>query len=443
MIKRLFASQLRRNMLSGACMTVLQVCAMMLGYPVYLHFLGYETYGLWLILGTVLSFAQLGNLGIGQAVMKLVAQEAGNHNPEGTKRYIVCAVTLLGVSGLIAWIFILVFRSCLITVFGIQGMHAETAYRLLPYVGVLNILVFQSQTLHGAISGLGRMDLAHIIQTATRFLSLGISVLLLYSGHGIASLLVGNMVSCFIAVLISISTLQRLLPGSLLSGSGFDRQRCRCLLRFGGTLFAGSLLQMLLHPFNKLIISRFVGLNAVPIYEIAFNGSMQVRGLLETGFRSLMPEISRLGVCLNQHARQRIRDINRKALYTILTGGLLVYGLLLVSAGPLLLLWLGQRFVTILPSIFRILLVASFMGVLGVPAYYTLIGLGHVRHALFGSAIQSSISCILLTAAVASDTFSGLHTVGIIMTLATACATLYLLYNQQRLQNTLWGGRQS
>jgi hypothetical protein len=34
-------------------------------HPIYLHFLGYEKYGVWLVLATVLTFVQLGNLDMG------------------------------------------------------------------------------------------------------------------------------------------------------------------------------------------------------------------------------------------------------------------------------------------------------------------------------------------------------------------------------------------
>ncbi len=64
MIKKLFSSQLRINMASGFVTTVINLIVLAIAYPVYLHFLGYETYGVWLILATVLTFAQLGNLGI-------------------------------------------------------------------------------------------------------------------------------------------------------------------------------------------------------------------------------------------------------------------------------------------------------------------------------------------------------------------------------------------
>jgi len=57
MVKRLFYSQLRLNMASGVATTVVNTVVVMAGYPIYLHFRGYEKYGVWLILATVLTFA--------------------------------------------------------------------------------------------------------------------------------------------------------------------------------------------------------------------------------------------------------------------------------------------------------------------------------------------------------------------------------------------------
>ena len=65
MIRRLFSTQLRINILSGVATSVVNVVLLAIAFPLYLHFLGYEKYGVWLVLATVLSFAQLGNLGIG------------------------------------------------------------------------------------------------------------------------------------------------------------------------------------------------------------------------------------------------------------------------------------------------------------------------------------------------------------------------------------------
>jgi len=63
MIRRLFSSQLRINMVSGVAVTVVNTVVLAIAYPVYLHFLGYERYGVWLVPATILTFAQLCDLG--------------------------------------------------------------------------------------------------------------------------------------------------------------------------------------------------------------------------------------------------------------------------------------------------------------------------------------------------------------------------------------------
>jgi O-antigen/teichoic acid export membrane protein len=89
MIKKLFSSQLRINMASGMLTTVINTVVIVVAYPIYLHFLGYEKYGVWLVLATVMTFTQVGNLGMGPAVMKLVAEEYGRGDIEGIQHYTI------------------------------------------------------------------------------------------------------------------------------------------------------------------------------------------------------------------------------------------------------------------------------------------------------------------------------------------------------------------
>ena len=87
LINKLFGSQLRRNMTSGAVITALGTIASLVAYPMYLSYLGAETYGLWLVLAVVLHLSLVGMLGIPQAVTKLVAEEEGRGDSEGIQRW--------------------------------------------------------------------------------------------------------------------------------------------------------------------------------------------------------------------------------------------------------------------------------------------------------------------------------------------------------------------
>jgi len=376
-------------MFSGLVTTLVNGIALAVAYPVYLHFLGYEKYGLWLVLSVVLMFAQLGDLGVGAAVMKLVAEEYGRGNIEGVQGYITAAVAILGATGLVVIIGLLVFRTQIVALFKLSPQNAKTALWLLPYVGVLSVGVYIVRAINAAVSGLGRMDLANYILSAGKIIAVGVSSILLWLGKGIESLLIGNTLSYIFVGCASLFVIRKKANVRPLRLGCLNVQCCKRVLRFGSGVFGGSLVSMLLSPFNKLMLSRYAGVSSVPVYEIAFNGSMQVRSLFEAGLRSLMPEISRLNGIATKYAWDRIIQIYRHAMRLILFVGVPIYVTLIVFSPLLLRVWLGDRYVEVLLPAFRIMLLGTFIMLLGVPAYYTIMGLGKVRYIMKMSLMSS------------------------------------------------------
>ena len=107
-------------MASGFATTIVNVAVTGIGYPVYLHFLGYEKYGVWLILATIISFVQLSNLGISSAVMKLVAEEKAREDYQGIEHYVTTAMLIITISGLLALLVILWFKAQIISFFSLK-----------------------------------------------------------------------------------------------------------------------------------------------------------------------------------------------------------------------------------------------------------------------------------------------------------------------------------
>lgn len=432
MIRRLFSSQLRINMVSGVAATMVNVVVLAIAYSVYLHYLGYEKYGVWLVLATVLSFAQLGNLGIGRAIMKLVAEEHGRDNMEGIQQYVATAIAMLIISGTFGLILILAFREWIVAAFKLTGDNAQMVLWLLPYIGCLSIYVFVVQVLSAALSGLGRMDLAHWTQSAGRIAAVTIASFLLYSGHGIESLLIGNTLSYVLIHIVSLVFIWRIARIRFLKIDNLSIRCCKRLLSFGLGLCGGSLIGMLLSPFNKLILSRYAGVSVVPVYEIAFNGSMQVRSLFEAGLRAIMPEISRIGANTAGNAKERITQIYRRAMKLIFLFGIPMYGAIIILLTPLLKFWLKQSFVDELPGAFRIMLISSFVSLLSVPSYYTLIGLGKVHCAFVSHVILSGVSALIILGMVINLYSISVEAVSWAILTATSLTTLYLVWQNKR-----------
>jgi O-antigen/teichoic acid export membrane protein len=427
MLKKIFPSQLHINMASGVVTTVINAAVLAVAYPVYLHFLGYKTYGVWLVLATVLTLAQLGNLGLGQAVTKLVAEEYGRGDIKAIQQYVMTALALLCLSGTVGLLIILVSKEQIVAAFRLGDEDARLVLWLLPYIGILSTYVFIVQALNATLSGLGRMDLVNWAKSVRHVAAVLTACCLLYSGRGIESLLIGNTVSNILVHALSLIWIRRIASIRLLRIKNLDKKRCKRLLRFGGGIFGGSLLSMLLNPFNKLMLARYVGVSAITIYEIAFIGSSQVRALFEVALRALMPEISRIGANMTVRGKNRIGRLKNRFMKLILFVGGPAYAVLMVFAPPLLRIWLGEEFQESLPNAFRIMMFATFFTLLGAPAYYTIIGLGKIRYFLTASLISVGGNFVLVIAYFLMSGQLSVCSIGLCMAISFAASTVYLV----------------
>lgn len=435
--RRLFSSQLRINMLSGVIATILNVVALAVAYPVYLHYLGYEIYGVWLVLATVLQFAQVGDLGINQAVMKLVAEEHGRKNLEGIQRYVTTALIFLFLNGAIVLLVILMLKSQVISAFKLSVENAVLVSWLLPYIGLLSLYVLLVQALNATLSGMGRMDLANYIQVTGRIFAVCVATLLLFLGRGIESLLIGNTLSYILIHTLSIWFIHRIAEIRFLRHFRVDYDRLKILLRFGSGVMGGSLVNLLLHPFNRLMLSRYSGVSAIPVYDIAFNGAMQVRALAEVALRAIMPEISRIGSNITPQGHKDITNINRNTLKLIIICCLPIYSILIFLRRPLLKLWLGQKFTDALLPVFALMLVATFLSLLCVCAYYTLLGLGKVRHIFLASVVKVITNVSLVAAFIIITGTISVYSIAWSVMVALGMTTIYVLWQKQQVMKRI------
>jgi O-antigen/teichoic acid export membrane protein len=429
----LFASQLRRNIVVGSGMSILNALFSFLSYPIYLHFLGYQKYGVWLALSTVLTFAQLGNLGINPAVSKLVAESHGSGDISGVQRCLTTAWLTVSLAGTAVICIVISLKPHILALFRLTGDNAHLMSELLPYVALFSTYIFIVELLNAALVGWGRADLESYYRTASQAIALILSALLLARGYGVMSLLLGNAAAYVAMHFFGVITLRRKIGARLLVLGNPDFRGLSRMLRFGGWVFGGSLVNMTLSPLNRILISRYAGVAALPIYEIAFGSSMRIRVLLEGGIRAMMPEISRISRPITQETLRRAAGLKRAGANVINNLGIPLYVFLILFASPLLKIWLRTQFRPELPVVFRIMLIGSFFSLLCVPGYYILMGLGEAKSCFISSAIQWCGSFTLIGIAFLLTGKVSVITVSVSLGVGLSLCTIYVLWKMHRL----------
>lgn len=426
---------------AGSIMALVGTCLSIISYPLYLHYLGYHRYGLWLVMSVVVSIAQLGNLGIPWALMKLVAEDHSRDDWEGVKTYINVGCGIILALGLIFIGAVLLLRSAIVEWFKLSGGDAVTVYSMLPFVAVLSVLVLLFSIFNSALGGLGRMDLTSYNETLVQLFIILFCGFLLYLKLDLRAMVIGTLSGYVVAQVISFSQVQRIMPIPLLARTQVSAHRVQELLGTGGWILGGGVFLMLLLPFTRLMLSRYAGLESVVVNDMCLNGAMRVRNIFDSAFKPMMPEVSSLCAKKDANIHYRIRSIDRKASFLILAVALPVFIVLALVMNPLLHLWLHQSFNPLLPNNFRIMLVAAFGSLLGSSAYYILIGLGSARDAAYSTAIQFTVNgAVLLFIAI----FTKHITVGqaaVAFAMATASSMVYLrvrIYFLSRSTNVLF-----
>lgn len=395
-IGRFFSSRLRRNITTGTASAVASGLIGLVSYPVYLHFLGYERYGIWLVLTTVLTAGQLGNLGMGPALAKLVAEEHACHNTRGIERYLATACGILLLSGGTLLLVILAARQSLIHFFRVAGEAAQLVSWLLPFIGMLSIYVFLVDSMTATLVGLGRMDLASYSQILAQAIAVAIGTVLLASGVGIESLLMASIASYVSMHLVILVLIRRILPLRVLNPADFDIRVIPRLLKISGWVFGGTLVSMLLGPLNKILLAHFSGVATVPVYEIAASSTMRIRSFIDSGLRAMTPEVSALSARMTPPAARRIVAMNHRGLKLILAVGLPSCAFLYIFATLLLKSWLRSAFRSDLPLAFKLMLIGTFISLLGVPAFYSFLGIGESIKCFYAHTVQALTNLLLV-----------------------------------------------
>jgi len=388
-------SQLKKNIFSGTLLAGTHIILLLVAFPIYIRYLGVERYGLWAVISVVLFFSQMGDLGINEAVIKYTAEEYGKKNFQEINSYIVTANLILIIPSLLIIIALTIFNENILDLLKLTGSLRQEIKYLIPFFGILTSLIFYSNIMWGTLKGVGRVDLANYIFIIVSFLQVIISIILIILGLGVWGLFLGNFILYIFLFILCFLILKKVFKLEIFRLNYFDIRKIKKLTKFGGTIFGSRLIAMFLDPFNRIIITRFIGLSAVAYYDISLKVVLSLRSLFQMGLSATMPKVSELNVS-SVNPKLEISNIHRKGMRFILFFALPFFVLMFLFGKPILNLWLGNNYgINILMSL-RFFLVAYFINLLSVPAYYIFMGIGKVRLCFNNIAIQSLINAIVI-----------------------------------------------
>jgi len=394
--------------------------------PYIVRRLGAEQYGMWILILAWLSYVGLLDLGLGEAVIKYLAEYAALKNwvdarqlmGTGLAFYLMLSICLVGITwGL---------RIPVLTIFKIPLSHWEESGVVLLCAVLSLCLANVAGLFQSALIGIQRMDALNLIAVVTVSVNGLATVVVLETGHGLIGLALvtaGTMALKAIVLWAAVGLLKRELR---ILSFAFAWRKVRIFLAYGTRIQITNLGAVVNLEAPKLLLGYFLGLSFVTVYEIGFKVAYSLASLLMVLLVAIVPAASELAT---HDDRMPVRQLYRWATRYIVLLASPLGSLTIVCAPALLLVWMGPGYEASI-GVVRALTVAFTLSIV-LTGVGTAVARGtnrpglETRYALVVIAVQLALGILLAMQ-------FGMTGVLMATVIATLLGSSYFLYTMHR-----------
>jgi len=365
--------------------------------PVTIKYIGMEGYGIWVLVQTIITYTSVMDMGLSPAITKYTAEYEGCDDHIKTIRLFNTLFVIYVFLCCILFIVVFLCRGLIIDFFiNPSKIPKET----ISFVLVASALVFCFNMVISVYSsflnGLQRMDTTSKIGSILTITNCILSILFLCLGGGIRSLAIAGGISSFITAIMYIRTSKKIAPYLVLNPFLFSFKTIKEIWGFSSYGALGNMLAIAQFQSDKLIISYFLGVKNLAMYDVAHRLIFFIWGMCGSIITPIMPAIA------HTHAKYGVEK-SREVFQTIFKyTSLIVCPLILfvfVFADKLILVWLGTGYENAIP-VLRVLSLAFFISVLSGPGASILTGMGFYKICFYGGVITTILTvflCLILT----------------------------------------------
>ena len=332
----------RRNVATNYLTAVVTALVAFVTTPILTHELGIARYGVWALIGSLIPFLELLELGFASVTVAFVGRHLELEEDEKVASTINTSFLILSVLGVIAFAGVVMFTIFLPDIIStIPKSLIGQARFLLLLLAFDMALSIPMDTFGGALMGLQRFDLVNY-STIVVIVSQGIAMVIVLVLHG--GLVALGLVTVAISLMGQASRfvlLHRQLPGFHLSLRQFDRGILRTYTRLSGWYSLSQISAAVIELSDVLIVGAAAGIEAAAIYAVAQRlGLLPVR-IVQPRIYPLLTTAAELSARDNESG---LRDRTDKVVRYVLYLSVPVAIALGFLAGPTVEAWVGPLY---------------------------------------------------------------------------------------------------
>lgn len=310
--------------------------------PIFVKNLGNYDYGLWEILGAIVGYMGLLDLGVKPAISRFAAKYKAEKGDLNLKVLYSSAFAFMGVIGFLLMLFFVLWGLFFSELVAETASDSQRYTLLLLILGVQLLITFPAFVAESFFEGFQKYYLKNNITIFNSIVGSLIIYLFITPENGLVLLAGVNAVGLSIKYLILMWLLSRSEYGYIRPDFRyFSTGKLKEILSFGIKSFVQGVSTRMENATDSLVIGFFLGPAVVPLYSIPANLVNYIRTFSWTLTHAFMPLFSQLDA-LNE--KEKIRQVyftaSRYVISLILPIGA---GVCLVGS-PFLGVWIGPEF---------------------------------------------------------------------------------------------------
>jgi O-antigen/teichoic acid export membrane protein len=337
------AASLVRNVTFNVGGYLVSVIVTFLVAPITIHTLGDTRYGAWSLVGEIVGYYGLLDLGIRGAVTYYIARHSAHNAHQQISETIASAFWILSASGFVVFSGGAALALAFPHLFNTAGLDLTEVRGALLIMSTVIGASLPMSTFSAVLGGRQRFDQDTIAEVLTRILAgLGVYAVL-KAGCGLVALALVQAVTRLMYWGMIVSFVRRILGGFFIRPALFSFERVKALAAYGSCNLVTQIAQLVIRRLDLLVVAMFVGVAHVTYYYI---GSMLVNyatTLCATVVFAFTPRFTEL------YSKGAHVELERLYLSGVRVTGVLVTGLvasILVFGRPFIRLWIGSSYVT-------------------------------------------------------------------------------------------------
>ena len=309
------------NALSGILQKLLTAILVFISVPVFITKLGVDNYGLFTILSIIGNLNIFANLGLNTSLLVYLSKQ--NKGRQSDCDIIANFLFSLGFTGFITTA-IWVFRAGILTsVLGISENDFSIAASLLSWLLGANCFLFIGQLFIAILDSQQKIAITNLCQFFYNLVYWIGLIAVVSLGGSFREIGIVLFISAFLWFLLmgywAKRTWGRMAMDFTFREIGISIKK---QLKYGSKVYLSGLCGFMFEPLSKLLLSHFIGLSAVALFEIASKIRNNINDLIIKGLYPLNPYIAATPV--SERLNNQIVDLSQKIQLIVVQGGILI-----------------------------------------------------------------------------------------------------------------------